>query len=367
MILADIARRFQEACTGDFSEQCRSLDAVVDRLRKGLRERLLADDRICTISPDAQPDARPLVASDGASFEKPYLPLSVGLVLSARGNSDLGFDYLERALPLPAIHHSGLFVRAARLADELQLLLKLPDDQIGILDGSFWTALTEANQLIYALVDLRDEMPRDLYSRGLDEYVRELTRGGEGSKKSLLRQVLEKPNVIAISKRGVTHSICRDGKYFDLFRCSDENGERALNLPDRAVMSYALKAGEYLTPAPLATGNFGCHTDDDFGFPHADKTWFRNHFKSGIYQTFWKPHDNQPAYRIEYHASGYTGDDLMSLFAAIREATTCVRVVEPLPQFMADYVAKNVSRAGRFFEGFISANFPNIRPFRTVV
>jgi hypothetical protein len=130
-------------------------------------------------------------------------------------------------------------------------------------------------------------------------------------------------------------------------------------------MTYVLEEGEYLRPTPLATGNFGCHTDADFGFPRADKQWFRRHFREGVHQTFWKPHAAQPAYRIEYHAAGFEGCGLERLLASVAKATTVLRVIEPLPQYMADFVAKNVSGAGTLFQKFVTANFPNISPYRT--
>lgn len=265
-------------------------------------------------------------------------------------------------MPLPAIQEASQFTLAARHADELTLLESLSDNEIGILDGSFWTELTNANQLIYAVSSDEGgcrEMPVDLYGRALGEYVKEITRSN--TDQSMLRRVLNKPNVVGISKRGITNAICKDKRYSDLF----EVDGTVLHLPDKAVMTYVLNAGEYLRPAPLSTGNFGCHTDEDYGFSKADKAWFRHHFKAGIRQTFWKPRENQPAYRVEYNHQGFEGKSVESLLASIRQATTVMRVVEPLPQYMADFVAKNVSGAGSLFQKFITANFPNISPYRT--
>ena len=353
LILADIATQFQSACTGTFASKCADLDNVIAQIKDGMRDRLIADDRIVQISETAEPDPRDLVASDGASFDQNYLPISVGLSLAAMGNSDNGFSWKERALALPAIQEASQFSLAARHADELALLETLPDDQIGILDGSFWTELTKANQLVYAVSaddgGLRGDLPCDLYGRTLGEYVKEITRSDSG--KSMLRRVLSKTNVIGISKRGVTNAFCKDERYSDLFTVN----QTTLHLPDKAVMTYALEPGEYLRPTPLAAGNFGCHTDKDFGFSKADKVWFRNHFKNGIHQTFWKPHAAQPAYRVEYNRHGFNEIEIESLLASIQSATTVLRVVEPLPQYMADYVAKNVSQAGGLFEKFITA------------
>ena len=306
----------------------RNLNSVIAQIKDGMRDRLMADGRIVQISDTAEPDPRDLVASDGASFDQNYLPISVGLSLAAMGNSDKGFSWKERASP--SCHsEASQFSLAARHADELGLLETLPDHQIGILDGSFWTELTNANQLIYSVSaddsGLRGGSSlRPLWAH-LGEYVKEITRSDNGE--SMLRRVLNKKNVVGISKRGCTTiAFCKDKRYSDLFTVN----ETTLHLPDKAVMTYALEPGEYLRPGPLATGNFGCHTDADFGFSKADKAWFRHHFKNGIRQTFWKPHAAQPAYRIEYNHRGFEGLEIEGLLASIQSATTVLRVVEPL-------------------------------------
>lgn len=78
LILADIARQFQESCTSDFAQRCQDLDGVIDRIKNGLRDRLTSDDRIVHISEDADPDPRALVASDGGSLRLHY-PVGVKL------------------------------------------------------------------------------------------------------------------------------------------------------------------------------------------------------------------------------------------------------------------------------------------------
>jgi len=114
---------------------------------------------------------------------------------------------------------------------------------------------------------------------------------------------------------------------------------------DRQFLTEILQPGEYIKPRLLTEGTSGSFGIEKRRFKQSERDELDEFFKKKLGVTFYKPHPWSRAYRIEGHMDKLNDRQwLFSLFNAIDIHTSHNRcVVEPWPQFMADYTAKTLS------------------------
>jgi hypothetical protein len=202
-----------------------------------------------------------------------------------------------------------------------------------IADTSYWSFLTEVNQAI-----TRSEHSDNSH---LAEAVKTLV--GEG----VFLAMLENPNIISMSKQG-------------------ESDQFLSGISDRTVMEFVLKAGEFTAQETLVKrtkGTFGVETR---GFTDAERRMIQNIYDHQLGVLFFKPHPWSRAYRIEAHLDCLTDEEwLMSLLAGIGKDTATRMIVEPWPQFMADYTAKQVAAMAELYGQKNRHRLPVSVPTRT--
>jgi hypothetical protein len=196
-----------------------------------------------------------------------------------------------------------------RVAEECGLLEN--SETITIADTSFWSLLMEVNQAI----TLRTHHPNDYLNSAIERLI---DRG------SFLNTITN-PNIIAMSKHGEAHTLHP-------------------NISDREAWGRILDAGEYSAPEPIAAALQGSFGIERRGFTERERSQIQDTYEKHIGVIYYKPHDWSRAYRIETQINTLQSDGkLAPLLAAVFRHTLTRSIVEPWPQFLADYTAKQIS------------------------
>lgn len=358
LIVADIAVKM----TNEFNVSAiPSIEKISNALKDShtvLRERMIQDNMIQTFS-EVKCDEYTLYACDCAYAQESYLPLSVCSFLSVIGSQKKGFLTDQEVMVIPSTEQAHLFVVFQRYLRELSMLINVESNQISILDGSFWTSLLQINVAIDQMMRLKGQYPRDLKGVCLSEYCKAITRPKD-SDKSLIRQMLENPNIIGMSKRAESTHFAR--QYKDLYQQEDNT---YFLLPDKALMSFVLNEGEYTRPFSFNKDNAGVHTDKEIGFSTQDRRWLKDHYTKNLSVLYFRPHRYHSAFRIEFNNKKFKGDELNKLLSLVKQETVINIVKEPMPQYMTDFVTKQVSDSSRLFDQIITANYPYITNYRS--
>jgi hypothetical protein len=159
--------------------------------------------------------------------------------------------------------------------------------------------------------------------------------------------MLENPNVVSMSKQG-------------------ESDRLLPGISDRTVLEFVLKAGEFTTPIRLVEGIKGKFGVEKRAFKDAERRMIQGIYDHRLGMLFFKPHSWSRAYRIEGHLDCLTEEAwLMSLLAGISKQTTTRTVVEPWPQFMADYTTKRIAAVAELYGANNRHRLPITVPTRT--
>jgi hypothetical protein len=190
-----------------------------------------------------------------------------------------------------------------------------------IADLSYWSLLMEVNQAITREANIHTGCP------ALSQAVKELVNDG-----TFLR-VIENDCVIPMTKSSESSTICP-------------------GISDRHIFSHVLEPGEYLMARLLVEGTKGAFGIEKRGFLDHERQRLGEWFREGLGVVFYRPHVWTRAYRIEAHIKRLVDEQwLMKLLAAVAKHTKDARmVIEPWPQFMADYTAaKTLSAVAKLY------------------
>jgi hypothetical protein len=219
-----------------------------------------------------------------------------------------------------------------RVAGECSFLCE--SQSITIADTSFWSLLWEVNQTI-----TRREGAGS--NSALEESYTRLVKDG-----AFIR-TMRNENVIAMSK---TNQSCRISGGM---------------VSDREMLGAILEPGEYIVPGPLdewLEASFGV---EKRGFTDAERKEIGAIYKNDLKVTFFKPHAWSRAYRIEAHTIRLQDEAwLMALLSAVDYHTKASHLPEPWPQFLADFVTKQISGIGELYGALNFHRTPYFDPSR---
>ncbi len=213
---------------------------------------------------------------------------------------------------------------------ELELAIESQADYI-FLDGRFITPIIGFNSI--ATVDNPDVLAR----------IEPLFRNKNIT--SLLEQIFDKKNVVAIQKYDSSHNFSEH--YLKNFN---------INLDDRALFSLILNEDEYIKPILLSTfpdenkllSNAHINLTGDLFSKYTDIDelgGFLSGLKNKLYVTYYKPRSWTPALKIELpaHIANST-TRLNELLHCIKSEIIAPEMIEPFPLYLADMMAKSVSQ-----------------------
>ena len=270
------------------------------------RQKLAAEIRICGITNPCQ-----LGAIDAASIIVPLGDM-LSVLLQVVAVNDGGVITLgkpQRATGIDS-HELRLAATPMRVAAECEFLSQAKEPTIA--DTSYWSFLMEVNQAITRSEHSVLSALQQAVSRLVDEQI--------------FLKMIRNPLVFPMSKTSESETFSK-------------------GVSDRQFLTEILEPGEYIQPRTLTQGTSGSFGIEKRRFRQSERTELEAFFKTRLGVTFYKPHPWSRAYRIEGHMDKLNDQQwLQSLFTAINLHTAHNRcVIEPWPQFMADYTAKTLS------------------------
>jgi hypothetical protein len=271
---------------------------------------------------------------DGSHAAVPTAGATFAAIAAVAVEEDTLTDQQVMVEILPPIEELDALIGGMRSLLELHMLARRVRDTssgLFVLDGSFYSTLLEINRLLMRYAhDHRAQRPPPWWDkfRALieDFFLHEDWR-----------LVLESRRVIAHSK---------------LATAADDVAALAPHLSgtmtDRSLWSSVLHAGEYALPTPLIRQD---RTHLLTGYRSEALRDFRErrlaieHAYGQLYVIYYRPDALGPAYRLELPAALIAREPLGAVLATFRGALQVNSVQEPLPQFLADAICRQLRHA----------------------
>ena len=258
----------------------------------------------------------PLAAVDAAKAEVLIGDL-VSILVQAVLIEDDGRSILGQFSRATGIHghEMSMIGNPIRIASECEFLSKAKS--ITIADASFWSLLFDVNLGITLKTHTNNAFLRIAIDRlVIDE---------------LFLNTIRNKNIIAMSKQGEAHTLDPQ-------------------VSDREAYGRILDAGEYTRPHSIMAGLEIGRTNvrggfmDQRGFSDSDFDEIDNIYRKQLGVIYFKPHTWSRAFRIEaYLDTLNNASKLLPILSAIHHHTKIRTIVEPWPQFMADFTSKQLS------------------------
>lgn len=300
------------------------------REREAIRDHLLLSGHL-SATPSYAPTT-PLICTDGALTSSPlsigdhYATLSVA-VESTKGRLNLR-DHKAWSTFVPHSPSSDKLASAVMLTHELALAATAPDTALVVLDGSHATAIT-------TIADLLANTDKTTVRRYLDVVTQKDVY-------DWIVAVMTSNHIVAQQKHdSSTHlwdALTAAGLHLT-----------GTGLPDKPLASLILEPGEALTHPSCAPAweTTAAHLST------AASGTLRGALRDlleplvvgrSIRVSHVKPPHAQLALRVE-HKADLAGQALAACFASLAHDTVAPHVQEPVVQYMADKMAKNVASA----------------------
>lgn len=326
------------AAITDCAAVCRDtlyqLEADHEQLRAMLDRRIRA-------APDGP--VRRLCAVDGSHASVPTAGATFTAIAAAAVEEATLTDQEVLVQMLPPIEELDSLIGGLRCILELHLLarrIRATESGLFVLDGSFYSMLLEINRLLIRYA--QDHRPTrsngagpvstpprwwDTFRPLIDTFFTQED----------WRLVMECRRVIAHSK---------------LATAAEDVAALAPHLSgtitDRSLWGSVLHAGEYAIPTPLIRQNRP-HLLTGYRSPALPDFQAHRlaieHAYGQFYVIYYRPDAVGPAYRLELPAALIAREPLGAVLATFRSALRLSSVQEPLPQFLADAICRQLRHA----------------------
>lgn len=314
---------------GDCIEACRTTLETLALQREQLRERLR---HRLKQAPDGL--VRPLGAVDGTQAVVATAGATFVALAAVAVAEDRIAEQDARVFLLPPVEELSGLLGGLRAMMELRLLarqIRAQPKGLWLLDGSFWSMLLEINALVVRYAQDHAHGNRPPWW----EHFRPLLAEFFAERDWLT--VLESRRVAAHPK-GASASD-------EVLRLAPE---LAATCSDRTLFGTLLEPGEYAVPVPLLRNDrphllTGYRDAGIEGL--AEQRLAIERAYGQLYVLYYRP-DDGPAYRIELPAPLIAREPLGAVLATFRAGLRGrPAVLEPLPQFLADALLREVGRA----------------------
>jgi hypothetical protein len=313
------------ACAEACRSTLQSLDGERDRLRAAL-------DRRIRPAPDGQP--RRLCAVDGSHATVPAAGATFTAIAAAAVEEATLTDQEVLVQLLPPVEELDAILGGLRCLLELHLLarrVRATSSGLFVLDGSFYSVLLEINRLLVRHAqDHRGGSPPAWWA-AFDPLIERFFADEDW------RLVLECRRVIAHSKSATA---------------ADDVAALAPHLSgtvtDRTLWTSVLNPGECSVPSALIRKD---RTHLLTGYRNPALGDFRErrsaieHGYGQLYALYYRPDASAPAYRLELPAALIAREPLGAALATFRNALQGSTMQEPLPQFLADAICRQLGHA----------------------
>lgn len=353
------------------------VDEMVQCIRKyqPLFRTYLSDQGYIQMATDEQVGFE-LAAVDGASAVQ---VLGGGSFVTACAYKCTFNSGKQHGVPMTAIIpnkvDSKAYADILRMHLEFSLLSQehLDNDQIIIVDHSFWGLLQSINRAVSLykerLTRHGKASPQPLGTDAMTVAWQELFVKVIGQDGSFLNMMKNK-RIISLSKQAISQFFVGRFRYAYIPRDSPDQ-VRLSSFNDRLFLRHVLQPGEYTSPQLLYSANadagnsktsvrskfatrwadrnadsdpFTSREDvlDEYGIPRDDGTEM---IQKRLFLTYYRPYEWSRAYRIEFHESlldsDYSGQGhhFQMVLAAMRNSIVS-DIAEPITQYLADLRSK---------------------------
>jgi hypothetical protein len=313
------------ACAEACRSTLQSLDGERERLRSALDKRIRP-------APDGQP--RRLCAVDGSHATVPAAGATFAALAAAAVEEATLTDQEVLVQLLPPVEELEAILGGLRCVLELHLLarrVRATTSGLFVLDGSFYSVLLEINRLLVRHAqDHRGGRPPAWWA-AFDPLIERFFAEEDW------RLVLECRRVIAHPKSATA---------------ADDVAALAPHLTgtvtDRTLWSSVLNPGECSVPSSLIRKDRP-HLLTGYRNPAlGDFRERRGAIEAGygqLYVLYYRPDASSPAYRLELPAALIAREPLGAALATFRSALRVNSMQEPLPQFLADAICRQLGHA----------------------
>ena len=246
-----------------------------------------------------------------------------------------------------ALPHSGsndVLVRGLMAVMEI-LTLAHSEHEVCILDGSHYSFAIALDRLF----TISHAGSGVSVSRTVDDFL-VANDSSLAILPSLVRKVMQNDHIVASTKYSSARALVEGPLR-----------EFGFRMDDKSVLMKILKGGEYTEPLRVVNQdrlrvNYNV---DEVNIPKAEFEWLMNEAIAGlktrdinrlskqseIFYMYYRPVDYGPVYRLEIKESlAQDTDRLQSTLRTIKHQVVFPDIVEPYPQYLADLIAKSVSR-----------------------
>ncbi len=314
-----------DTCTQVCRDTLRQLEADHDRLRAALDRR---------IRPVPDGPVRCLCAVDGSHATVPTAGTTFTAMAATAVEEAMLTDHAVLIQIIPPIEDLDMLIGGLRSVLELHLLarrIRATTNGLFVLDGSFYSTLLEINRLLVRYAQDHRQGRSPAWWQPFRTLLETFFANEDW------RLVLESRRVIAHSKMATA---------------ADDVAALAPHLSgtmtDRSLWSNVLHAGEYSLPVPLIREDrphllTGYRSPVLGDFNERRLAIERGYGK--LYVIYYRPDNVGPAYRIELPAALIAREPLGAVLATFRSALQVHGVQEPLPQFLADAICRQLQHA----------------------
>jgi hypothetical protein len=313
------------ACADACRATLNQLEGDRDRLRQELSER---------IRPAPDGPIRRLCAVDGANATVQAAGATFAAICAVAVENDTLTDQDALVQLLPPIEELETIIGGLRTMMELRLLARRVRETTSglfVLDGSFYAVLLDINRLLMRFAKDHRTGPAPAWWNAFRPLIERFFAEQDW------RLVLTCRRVIAHPKQATSAE--------DVARLAPHLSG---TVTDRTLWTTVLEPGEYSLPVPLVRADrphlltgYRSNTIPNFNEIRA----VIEHGYGQLYVIYYRPDINGPAYRLELPAGLIAREPLGAALATFRNALHIEALQEPLPQFLADAICKQIGCA----------------------
>lgn len=355
----DLIKKMLEAVprtVGKMENMLGSQDEPIEAGIDSLRNRGI----ICKLGPQIEPVNSIMAADGGQVIERMsgmdlLLAVAVGVEGLHNKNDDTwteGRQYEQWQTVMPHDEATPRLCQGAMFLMELGVLADATHE-IRIMDGAHFTPLLKINSMLSA----REEHTGEEYVSALRNFLSETYEKIIPDIPDMISSALNNPGIIAMAKYSSSRDI--------LDSHVKSAGIDGIAVDDKTFFALALDAGEYTKPMSVGQSeeekrkiwndlhikcNLEIEEKDELNNRLEDaissirtKNGTENR-ESALFFSYFKPHANGPAYRIECKRPlAKDVHKFECVLAGIKRQIVYPDIREPFPQYLADLMAKSVS------------------------
>lgn len=312
------------------AEACRSTLTQLEDDRDGLREKLRR-----RIRPAPDGSARRLCAVDGAHALVNTAGATFAAIAAAAVEEATLTDQDVLVHLLPPVEEIETILGGLRCMLELRLLarrIRATSSGLFVLDGSFYSMLLEINRLLVRFAqDHRQGVEPPVWWSRFRALIEDFFAQNDWQLVLECRRVIAHPKLATAADDVATLAPHLSG-----------------TVTDRTLWTSVLNPGEHSVPVSLIRKDKP-HLLTGYRSPFLpDFPEHRAQIERGygqLYVLYYRPDASGPAYRLELPAALIAREPLGAVLATFRSALRVSTVQEPLPQFLADAICRQLGHA----------------------